>query len=175
MIFLKKLKEEDLELVLKWKRNESYLNKEHNLTIESQKKWLYNIEKNENCRYWIINSGSIKIGIVDINHIDSDDKSCNLECIIEDKHFRNRGIAHIVLFNLLEYVYNEINMNKVYISVSENNNPFNEDEFLQSIVEESNIVFTDSEEFFGHKYICLKKLDWQLMRDIYLSERINID
>lgn len=175
MIFLKKLKEEDLELVLKWKKNENYLKKKYNLSMESQKEWLCNIEKNESCRYWIINSGPIKIGIADINHIDFVDKSCNLECIIEDKHFKDRGIAHIVLFNLLEYTYNEINMNRAYISISENNNAFNEDEFLQNIICESNRIISDSEKIFGQKFICIKKLDWQPMKDIYLSERINID
>lgn len=174
MIFLRKLREEDFELILKWKKNTSYLNKEHSSTIEFQKKWLLDIQTDENCKYWIISSSSIKIGIANINHIDNSNKTCNLECIIEDKHFKNRGIAQIVILNLLDYGFNEMNMDKIYINMSEKNNIF-DDKFSKSVIEGENKLFNSNLEFFGHKFVCIKKSDWSLFEEKKKLERICVD
>lgn len=175
MIFLRKLKEGDLKLILNWKKKRQYLNKEHSLTMEYEKKWLAKIEVDNSCEYWIINNGAIKIGIAGINHIDVDDKSCNLECIIEEKYFKNRGINNTVIFNLLDYTFNKVNMGKVYINMLENKNIFNRNEITLCNEKAESKLFSKSLEVFGHEFIQIEKVEWEKFKECYLLERIDID
>lgn len=175
MIFLRKLQEDDLKIILNWKKKKEYLSKEHSLTMEFEKNWFNNIEMEESCKYWVINSGAIKVGIAGINHINVKDKSCDLECIVEEKHFRNRGIDEIVISNLLEYAFDEINMEKVYIKELENNDIFSKDECTKCIDGIGSGLFSNKIELFGYEFILIDKTDWKKFREHYLLERINID
>ncbi|HCW53794.1 MAG TPA: hypothetical protein DG753_08680 [Clostridium sp.] len=175
MIFLRKLQEDDLKIILNWKKKKEYLNKEHSLTMEFEKNWFANVEIDECCKYWVINSGTIKIGIAGINHIDVKDKSCNVECIIEEKHFRNRGINQIVISNLLEYAFDEVNMEKVYIKELGSNNIFSENEYAKYIEGGGSGLFSKKIEFFGQEFILIDKTDWKKFGEHYLLDRIDID
>ncbi|MBE6062049.1 MAG: GNAT family N-acetyltransferase [Clostridium butyricum] len=175
MIFLSKMNKEDLQLIMKWKEDKIYLNTKHKLTTTFQKEWFYNIEKDDKCKYWMINSGFIKIGIANINHIDMEENSCCLECIIEDRHFRERGITQIVMFNLFEYAFDKINMNSIYITFEKNKRTLDTDEFMSTIVKDNKALFNKIIDIFDHKFICIKKEDWQLFSKKYLLEKIEID
>ncbi len=118
MISIEKLKEQDSELMDIWKGN--YEN-EHNIkgVIKYDKKyWREKIMGCSNCQYWIINNGGIKIGVVDINHID--DHGCVLEYYIGDIHFRGRNITSSILWNMYNYLFHELKMKYAITVVSEN-------------------------------------------------------
>lgn len=174
MIFLKKLISEDLNLILSWKKKNEYLNEEHRLNVIFQKNWFADIEKDTSCKYWVINSGSIKVGIADINHIDNNEKVCNLEFVIEEKYFRNRGIEEIVFFNLLEYAFYEINMEKVYIHELYNSDVNKFSAEISSIGEENESIGSIV-ECFKQKFICIEKINWEKIKKNYCLRRIDID
>lgn len=173
MIVLEKLREEDLPLILKWRKKEEYLSGKidsqyNDQNLDFQKAWFDNIEKNEKCMYWVIKIGAIKIGIADLNYIDYEDKNCGMECIIGDSHFKNRGIKPIVISNLYEYAFNQLNLNEVCRTVKSN-----EEEIYD--FEKNNIIdIKISRNIKNLKCIKIKKFEWEKIRLDYFKEKINI-
>ena len=73
MISLRKLKEDDLYLLGKWRINNKFLNKhssEIQFNLEKERIWFNKIMTDEMCKYWIIDINNIKIGVININNID---------------------------------------------------------------------------------------------------------
>ncbi|MDO5516077.1 MAG: GNAT family N-acetyltransferase [Clostridium sp.] len=177
MIYLNRMTEGDLPLILKWKRQEHYLSRRlnlqyDNLSMNSQKIWFKNINENDKCMYWIIKSGSIKIGIADINHIDYKEKKCDMECIIGDIHFRNRGIKPIVLYNLYEYAFDKLNMDEVCRRIRIDSEK--EYDFESENAKKVNISMNKDENPIDIKYVKIKDSDWRKIRNEYSIEKVLI-
>lgn len=116
MIIIEKCNEQDWGLMDRWKR--SYESEHHiNGTSNSRIYWKEKIDGSDNCKYWIINNGGIKIGIVNINHIDSE--GCVLEYYIGDIHFRGRNITSAVLWNMYNYIFNDLKLKYAVTIISE--------------------------------------------------------
>ncbi|MGN0143827.1 MAG: GNAT family N-acetyltransferase [Clostridium sp.] len=120
MIFIEKLKEKDADLLERWKCNYKFANDIRSLIVNRTdiKLWMDRINSSDDCQYWIINNGGIKIGVIDINHIDKD--GCTLEYYIGDIHFRDRKLEETILCNMYDYIFNELNLNFIVINIYEN-------------------------------------------------------
>lgn len=120
MILIEKLKEKDADLLEQWKRTCEFENDIEVSTINKtdRKRWIDRINLSDDCKYWIINNGGIKIGVVNINHIDKE--GCTLEYYIGDLHFRNRNLTETILWNMYNYIFNELNMKYVVTNIYEN-------------------------------------------------------
>lgn len=174
MIVLEKLREEDLPLILIWRKQEEYTNKKIELhynyqSLDFQNTWFNNICKNKSCKYWIIKSGAIKIGIADINHIDYEEKKCDIECHIGDMHFKNRGIKSIVVYNLYEYAFKELNIKEVCRNIKDN------DEEIFGFEKDHLKTTKISGNIKDIKCIKIKSFDWQKIKMESLNEKININ
>ena len=111
MISLRKLKEDDLYLLGKWRINNKFLNKhssEIRFNLEKERIWFNKIMTDEMCKYWIIDINNIKIGVININNIDIKNKECCLEYSIQDIHFKERDIISTIIFYICDYIFNEI-------------------------------------------------------------------
>lgn len=115
MIFIEKLKEKDAKLLEIWKNDYNFLNEVIKADI---KLWFDKIISSSDCQYWIINNGGIRVGVVDINHIDKE--GCTLEYYIGDMHFRDRYIEETIVYNMCDYIFNELNLNYIAANVYEN-------------------------------------------------------
>lgn len=117
MIIIEKFEEQDIDLLDRWKH--TYEN-EHNINVTSKGNriyWKEKIYKSYDCQYWIINNGGIKIGMININHINSE--GCVLEYYIGDMHFRGRNITSAVLWNMYNYIFDELKMKYAVTIISE--------------------------------------------------------
>ena len=117
MIFIEKLKEKDAKLLETWKHDYNFSNEVNKADI---KLWMDKIISSNDCQYWIINNGGIRVGVVDINHIDKE--GCTLEYYIGDMHFRDRDIEETIVYNMCDYIFNELNLNYIVANVYENDN-----------------------------------------------------
>ena len=107
MITIEKCNAKDWNLLDKWKR--SYESKHYiNGNSIDRMYWKEKIDGFHNCKYWVINNGGIKIGIVNINHINSE--GCILEYYIGDVHFRGRNITSSILWNMYDYIFNYLKL-----------------------------------------------------------------
>lgn len=124
MISLQQIREKDLILIAQWEKNQfikNYMNVKPIMTLKDRLEWLEKIRNNKRCRYWIINNYGIKIGMLKLNDIDIENKSCSIEYYIGDLHFRKRKITPILIWNVYEYVFEHMNFDKIWCSIKINN------------------------------------------------------
>lgn len=117
MISVEKFKEEDSKLMERWKVNYENEQNIRVVTKYDKKYWREKIIGTSNCKYWIINNGGIKIGMINLNHID--DEGCILEYYIGDIHFRGRNITASILWNMYNYIFDNLKMKYTMTIVSE--------------------------------------------------------
>ena len=118
-IKLKELESKDLEQVRNWRCSEeiaSYMYTEDKITKEQQLKWFKNIDK-EKSKYWIIEYAGRGIGLASLNDIDRTLKSCYWAFYLGDTTVRATGIGAKVEYNILEYVFGQLSLNKLRCEV----------------------------------------------------------
>lgn len=73
------------------------------ITKEQQIKW-FDIKKEKNSRYWIIEYEGVGIGILSVTSIDTKNRRCEVGHYIANEKFRGRGIGSALEFNIYDYV-----------------------------------------------------------------------
>lgn len=124
MISLQQIRKKDLILIAQWEKNQlikNYMDVKPIMTLKDGLEWLQEIRNNKKCKYWIINNYGIKIGTLKLNHIDVENKSCSIEYYIGDLHFRKRKITPILIWNIYNYVFGDMNFDKIWCSIKINN------------------------------------------------------
>ncbi|WP_294152719.1 GNAT family N-acetyltransferase [uncultured Clostridium sp.] len=108
MIKLEKFQEKDCSLMNLWKHTYENEYDSEGILKGGRFQWKDRINGKSNCKYWVINNGGIKIGMVNLNHID--DQGCILEYYIGDIHFRGRNITSAILWNMYNYIFDELKL-----------------------------------------------------------------
>lgn len=123
-LILRKIQEKDLQKIMEWRALPEvtrYMYTDPKLTLEIQKEWYHKIMKSKNGFYWIIEFDDVSIGMLTINEIDEVNKKCSWGYYIGDISFRGKGIARILECNVYDYVFYELNLNKLCSEVFEFN------------------------------------------------------
>ena len=121
MLKFVKVREEHLSQILTW-RTSAHVTKfmhtdiEHDL--EKQQAWFREISNNDLYRYWMIEYGNKFVGVLNINNIDLNNKHCTWGYYIGETSCTIGGFIHPYLNN---YVFFEMNLNKIYGDVLEGN------------------------------------------------------
>lgn len=118
-INLRKLSVNDLETVRNWRNSpevKSYMYNEQHISEEQQQKWFDNINWNTS-HYWVIEYQDKPLGLASVNNIDRTLQSCYWAFYLGDTTVRGAGIGAKVEFNVLEYVFTELKLNKLRCEV----------------------------------------------------------
>jgi UDP-4-amino-4,6-dideoxy-N-acetyl-beta-L-altrosamine N-acetyltransferase len=113
------LKIEDIELVRGWRNSKevsSYMYNESQISESQQKTWFENINP-EKSIYWIIEYNDKKLGLASVNSIDRTLQSCYWAFYLGDTTVRGGGVGAKVEFNVVEYVFNVLKLNKLRCEV----------------------------------------------------------
>jgi [ribosomal protein S5]-alanine N-acetyltransferase len=89
-------------------------------TIESQKQFVKKKLKSNDTILFKIIYRNIHIGMIEIGKIRKN-KYCHISYMIGEKKFWNKGIASKVIKKIKQYIFKNLNMNKIYAGVYENN------------------------------------------------------
>ena len=119
-ISLSILQEGDIELVRKWRNSKDvapYMYSEEEITKEQQKLWFNKIKNDTTSIYWIIEYNGLKLGLASLNGISESLSSCSWAFYLGDLSVRKAGIGAKVEFNVLEYVFNTLKLNKLRCEV----------------------------------------------------------
>ena len=115
-IILVPLQFEDLEVVREWRNSaevSQYMYTENQISKEQQEKWFENVHNDDSCKYWIIEYEGEKLGVANIVDIDKRNSRCNWGFYLGNTNFRGKGIGAKVEFNILNYVFEELKLNKL--------------------------------------------------------------
>ncbi|WP_394992725.1 UDP-4-amino-4,6-dideoxy-N-acetyl-beta-L-altrosamine N-acetyltransferase [Emticicia sp.] len=119
-IVLTPLLKADIELVRIWRNSPEvaqYMYTENEITAEQQETWFNRIKDDESCRYWIIEYDDKKIGLASITGISKTLGSCYWAFYLGTDVPRGGGIGSKIEFNILEYAFNELKLNKLRCEV----------------------------------------------------------
>lgn len=111
---------EDIELVRLWRNSPEvaqYMYTENAITAQQQEAWFNKIKDDESSRYWIIKYDNKKIGLVSLTGINKTFNSCYWAFYLGTDIPRGGGIGSKIEFNVLEYVFNELKLNKLRCEV----------------------------------------------------------
>ena len=105
------------------------------VTMEEQNNWFKNLNKDNNIRYAIcdLKDENNAIGTVIVSKIDWKNRSCSIDVkILTEKQGSGYGNESIVI--ILNYIFNELNMNRVFVNILDYNNSsikmFEKNDFL---------------------------------------------
>ena len=119
-ITLKSVTRDDIELIRTWRNSEeisSYMYTDDKIEKSQQEKWFEKISKDKNSRYWIIQYDNRKLGLASLNNIDNILNSCYWAFYLGDLSIRGAGIGSKVEYNVLNYVFEELKLNKLRCEV----------------------------------------------------------
>lgn len=119
-IQLRLLQEGDLEKVRDWRNSPEvaqYMYTEEHITKEQQKVWFNSIRDDKFSKYWIIEYDNKSLGLASLTNINSTTSSCYWAFYLGDTTLRGAGIGSKVEFNILRYVFEELNLNKLRCEV----------------------------------------------------------
>ncbi len=118
-ITLKRLKEEDIELV-RQKRNSANIRNtmayREEITPEMQKKWFNSINNKYNGYFVIIHEGK-KIGLINGKNIDFEKRTCEGGIFIWDEHYIKSVIPALASIMMNDWTFLIINFNAIYAKV----------------------------------------------------------
>ena len=119
-IVLKKITHEDLELVRKWRNSPEvaqYMYTEDEISAEQQENWWQKVKDDSTLIQWIIEYDNQKIGVASLSGISNVLSSCYWAFYLGDNVPRGGGIGSKIEYNVLEFVFNELKLNKLRCEV----------------------------------------------------------
>lgn len=123
-IVLTPLTKEDIELVRIWRNSPEvaqYMYTENEISVEQQKAWFERIKDDNTSKYWIIEYDNQKIGLASLTGISNTLSSCYWAFYLGTDVPRGGGIGSKIEYNILEYVFNELKLNKLRCEVMDFN------------------------------------------------------
>ena len=128
-IRLRELRKSDSEKYFEWinKRELVLLNSAYTPVSEfSHNKWFDSISENKLVRIFSIvasdkNEKEWLIGSCSLRNIDSLNRSAELQIRIGEENFRGKGLGTSAIKNLIEFGFNDLNLNRIYLEVFEEN------------------------------------------------------
>jgi UDP-4-amino-4,6-dideoxy-N-acetyl-beta-L-altrosamine N-acetyltransferase len=120
IIRLRTINSDDLKKIMLWRMSPEvtqYMYTDPQLTMEKQKKWYKKINSDATCKYWIITYDNIDIGVVGLTDIDLANRRCNWNWYIGEISYRGSGIAQQVQYNICDYVFEKLQLNRLYSEV----------------------------------------------------------
>ena len=118
---LKPLSESTLEQVRQWRNDEQtkqYMEFRGEISSENQQKWFSSIQ---NAYYFIIYSGSVPIGLIDLKKIDFMSKTAESGLLIGNKDFVGTGITLGASILLLDFAFDQLGLESVNAKISKEN------------------------------------------------------
>lgn len=180
MIKLRKIREQDLKLIMGWRMRPevtSYMYTDPQLTMESQKIWYDKIKESKSDLYWVIEFDSTPIGVFYVLNIDQINRRCSWGYYIGDSSFRGKGIASALECNLYDYGFYSLDLNKISCEVLEHNDKVIK--IHQRFGAEIEGCFKEhiikNAEKHTVVYLSILKSKWDLIRGNYIYEKIEIE
>lgn len=117
-VSIRKFEEKDIENKIKWinnSNNNKFLHYDLPLVYEKTLNW-YRSNISRTDRYdAVIEYNGVPVGIIGLLEIDTKNKKAEYYITIGEQNFKGRGIAYRASVKLLNYAFNECDINKVYL------------------------------------------------------------
>ena len=127
-VYLRPLTLEDTVNIVRWRNLPSvrdYLYSQDELTEEQHVSYFHNVVEQGKCAQYIIvvNDDDIKsdIGTIFIKNIDHSNRKGEYGIFIGEEQARGKGYSKVATHEILRIAFQELNLNRVYLTVLNNN------------------------------------------------------
>ncbi|MFW9988900.1 MAG: UDP-4-amino-4,6-dideoxy-N-acetyl-beta-L-altrosamine N-acetyltransferase [Candidatus Odinarchaeota archaeon] len=115
-----KLKDIHLEMVRNWRNTDEvskYMYTDHYISKDEHLSWFNRVKKDPTKIYWMIEVNGAYVGVVNLYDISTLNKRCYWAYYIADPTVRGKGLGRIIELNILNYVFEELELNKLCCEV----------------------------------------------------------
>jgi UDP-4-amino-4,6-dideoxy-N-acetyl-beta-L-altrosamine N-acetyltransferase len=170
-IDLKKISLDDLELIRIWRNSDDvakYMYTSHEISKDEQIAWFNKISNDNTQQHWVIFVDGNPTGLASVTGINTILKSCYWAFYLGDTNNRGGGIGANVEFKVIEYVFENLGLNKLRCEVLASNEKviqmhekfgFRREAFYRQHVYKDN-------RFHDVVGLALLKYDWGLLKEI---------
>ena len=122
-VIVRDFEKSDIENKVQWinnSENNQYLHYDIPLNVEKTTEWFYkrDISKRIDC---VIEYNSIPVGLIGILNIDDTNQKAEFYISMGETEFKRKGISTIASILMLQYCFEVLSLNKVYLNVDEKN------------------------------------------------------
>ncbi len=124
-ILLRDFEERDIDDKIKWindSRNNAFLHYNIPLNFNETLNWYKNKSKISRIDC-IIEYNEVPVGLIGLLEIDKKSNKAEMYITIGNTEFKRKGIAFKSINMILEYAFNELSLNKIYLNVDAENIP----------------------------------------------------
>jgi UDP-4-amino-4,6-dideoxy-N-acetyl-beta-L-altrosamine N-acetyltransferase len=124
IFYLREIHADDREKIYRWRNMPDvakYMYTDHQITEAEHNRWFDAILKDQGRKYWIIVCEKEEVGLVNLYDIDPLNRRCFWAFYITSKNVRGKGVGSIVEYNILKYVFEELDYNKLCCEVLSSN------------------------------------------------------
>lgn len=179
-LILRKVRKEDLKNLMVWRMNPEVtrnLYTDPELTMDKQIDWYNKMILDSTKLYWVIEFDSIPIGLIWLYQIDMRNRKCEWGYFIGDDSFRGKGIARNLECNIYDFVFYNLNLNRLYCEIFN----FNEKVIAihQKFGSEIEGIFKDhifkNGQYFDVTEMAILKSKWNTIKENYKYDKIFIE
>jgi len=112
----REVRESDLEMIMEWRMRPDitrYMNSDPMLTLEGQQKWFEKIKNSKTDFYWVIEVDGMPAGLISLVEYDDKTKTIHTGAYIAIKEKRSIKLAIYLQWNLYEYAFEKLGVEKV--------------------------------------------------------------
>lgn len=114
------------EYIVKWRNDPSLtalLFSSNKITLEDHRRWFEKYKDTDDRKEYIINiiEGNMPIGTIGLSSIDKVNMKAEYGIIIGEKQYMGKGYAKEASQLILKFAFNELQLNKVFLRVFEDN------------------------------------------------------
>lgn len=169
MISLRSVQPDDKEKIFYWRNLPEvaeYMYTDHAITLEEHERWFSGVFDDPSREYWIITLDREDVGLVNIYSLDLYNKRCYWAFYLASPKVRGRGVGSFVEYSILQYVFNNLGLNKLCCEVLGFNEPVvnmhKSFGFVQEGMYRQHIL--KSGEFMDVVALAILKTEWEANR-----------
>ena len=117
-VSIRKFNENDIENKIKWindSANNQFLHYDLPLEYEKTKKWYETIKDRTDRFDAVIEYEKIPVGIIGLLNIDKKNQKAEYYITLGEKEYKGKGIAYNASIKILEYAFEKLKLNKIYL------------------------------------------------------------
>lgn len=124
MLKLRDVLQSDGEMIYRWRSLPDvsrYMYHDQQISPQEHARWFQKMLVDPARRYWIIRCDAEDVGLVNLYNIDMPNRRCHWAFYLASPSVRGRGVGSFVEFWVLEYVFDNLEFNKLCCEVLASN------------------------------------------------------
>lgn len=120
MTSLRDVRPEDRDMIREWRnmpKVSDYMYTDHVITPEEHATWFAKVLDNPSYKYWIIVCDGEDVGLVNLYNIDQKNRRCYWAFYVISPNVRGKGVGSYAEFAVLNYVFDELKLEKLCCEV----------------------------------------------------------